>query len=114
MNPVPARLETLPPAQRALWPQLSEVASDFVLYGGTALSLQVGGRTSIDFDLFSHEPLDHERLAKQFSFLQGGELRKRARDTAIFVVGAGANAVSVSFFGGLAIGRVGEPIQFAD
>jgi hypothetical protein len=34
-------LETLPDAQRQLWPQLSAVGSEFVLYGSTALSLKV-------------------------------------------------------------------------
>jgi len=114
VNSLRPRLEVLPPAQRALWPRLSEVASDFILYGGTALSLQVGGRTSIDFDLFSDRPLDHEHLVKRFSFLQDGKLRKQARDTAIFVVGTGSEAVSISFFGDLKFGRVSEPVRFID
>lgn len=49
MTSVIPRLDTLPPAQRGLWPQLSAMGTDFVLYGGTALALQVGGRESVDF-----------------------------------------------------------------
>ncbi len=114
MNTVHPRLETLPPAQRILWPQLSAIGPDFVLYGGTALSLQVGGRTSVDFDFFSLDPLDHERLAKKFHFLQGARLQQRAADTATFVIGSGSGTVEISFFGGLDFGRVSEPIRFVD
>jgi hypothetical protein len=114
VNAVVPRLETLPPAQRDLWPRLAAVGSDFVLYGGTALSLQVGGRTSVDFDFFTAEPLDHDRLAIQFPFLHGALLRHRPVDTATFFVGSGRDAVAVSFFGSLVFGRVSEPIRFAD
>jgi hypothetical protein len=108
------RLETLPPAQRILWPQLSAMGSSFVLYGGTALSLQVGGRTSVDFDFFSAESLDHERLAAQFPFLKGAILRRQAADTATFVLGRASDAIAISFFGALRFGRVSEPTRFAD
>lgn len=114
MNAVRPRLETLPPAQQILWPKLSVIGSDFVLYGGTALSLQVGGRTSVDFDFFTLRPIDHDRLAKQFPFLQGARLQQRAVDTATFVIGEGSGTVEMSFFGGLDFGRVSEPVCFAD
>lgn len=35
---------------------------DFFLVGGTALSLQIGHRISIDLDLFSQQPFDEESL----------------------------------------------------
>ncbi len=114
MNAAQPRLDTLPPAQRILWAQLSPVGSDFVLYGGTAISLQVGGRMSVDFDFFTTEHLDHERLATRLPFLSGATLRRRAVDTATFVVGSGGEAVAVSFFGALSFGRVSDPIQFVD
>ena len=114
MNAVHPRLETLPPAQRILWPQLSAVGSEFVLYGGTALSLQIGGRTSVDFDFFTRSPIDHDRLAKRFPFLKGARLQLRAVDTATFVIGDGAGVIEISFFGGLEFGRVSEPVRFAD
>ncbi|MEG2185298.1 MAG: nucleotidyl transferase AbiEii/AbiGii toxin family protein, partial [Cloacibacillus sp.] len=47
------KVEILPAAQRELWPLLSEVPQDFVLYGGTAVALWFGHRTSVDFDFFS-------------------------------------------------------------
>lgn len=41
--------------------------SDFYLVGGTALSLQVGHRKSIDVDLFSQNAFDSSTLAKHLS-----------------------------------------------
>jgi len=37
---------------------------DFFLVGGTALSLQIGHRISIDIDLFSEKEFDTSRLKK--------------------------------------------------
>jgi Nucleotidyl transferase AbiEii toxin, Type IV TA system len=47
------RLDILPDSQRRLWPELDAIPSDFVLYGGTGLALQLGHRVSEDFDFFS-------------------------------------------------------------
>lgn len=46
-------LEILPRAQRELWDQLSTLPDAFVLYGGTAIALQLGHRQSVDFDFFA-------------------------------------------------------------
>lgn len=56
------RLEILPPAQRALWSRLDEVPPAFALYGGTAIALHLGHRTSVDFDFFAAEAFDPESL----------------------------------------------------
>lgn len=114
MNEVRPRLETLPSAQRILWPQLSVLSPYFVLYGGTALSLQVGGRVSFDFDLFTGHGLDHELLGGKIPFLKRAELLRGGTDTAIFEVSVGSDVVVVSFFGRLEFGRVSEPIRFVD
>ena len=114
MKSVIPRLDTLPHAQRALWPRLSAFASDFVLYGGTALSLQAGGRISVDFDFFSPLPLGIDRLPKRFPILQGAVLRHRAEDTATFGVPSGNETVAFSFFGSMGFGRVSEPVRFSD
>ncbi len=37
---------------------------DFVLVGGTALSLRIGHRTSIDLDLFTKKDFDQAELNK--------------------------------------------------
>lgn len=114
MKSVIPRLETLPEAQRKLWPQLSAVGSKFVLYGGTALSLQVGGRVSIDFDFFSAHPLEADHLVRGMPFLKGAILQQRAENTASFLIGSGEESVAISFFGGLSFGRVSDPIRFSD
>lgn len=57
--------EILSDAQRALLPLLQEWRGGFGLVGGTALALEIGHRESIDFDLFTHEPLRHAELRGQ-------------------------------------------------
>jgi hypothetical protein len=46
----------LPPPQLKLWPELGATPESFTLYGGTALTLHLGHRTSVDFDFFSNAP----------------------------------------------------------
>lgn len=105
------RLDVLPPAQRALWPELASVPRGFVLYGGTALALRFGHRTSVDFDLFSSDPLEHARL-ERLPLLAGAQLLQSGSDTLTVSVQRGS-PVKLSFFGPVGFGRVGEP-QRAD
>jgi len=113
MKTVTPRLETLPPSQQNLWPQLGSVGDDFVLYGGTALSLQLGGRQSIDFDFFTPAVVDADALPKRLPFLKGASLVQRASSTATFSINC-PEPVKVSFFGALDFGRVDEPCCFSD
>jgi len=46
-------LSILPPPQLRLWSELDATPEAFTLYGGTALALRLGHRTSVDFDFFS-------------------------------------------------------------
>ena len=48
-------LTILPSAQRRLWDELRDVPETFILYGGTAIALQIGHRHSVDFDFFVFE-----------------------------------------------------------
>jgi hypothetical protein len=55
LNRVPdliPNLSMLPPPQLKLWLELGETPEAFTLYGGTALALRFGHRTSVDFDFF--------------------------------------------------------------
>ena len=61
-SPFLPRLDILPPAQRRLWDELTEVPPEFVLYGGTAIALHLGHRQSVDFDFFGIQPLDPTAL----------------------------------------------------
>ncbi len=63
MRNLAPRLDILPPPQRRLWDELSDVPPEFVLYGGTALALHLGHRTSVDFDFFGNKPLDPRALS---------------------------------------------------
>jgi hypothetical protein len=42
--------------------QQEEILKDFFLVGGTALSLQIGHRISIDLDLFTQKPFETENV----------------------------------------------------
>lgn len=68
------RLDILPESQRRLWPELDAVPSEFVLYGGTALALQLGHRISEDFDFFSSSGFDPDRLCSMLPFFRELEL----------------------------------------
>ena len=104
------RFEILPEAQRAIWPKLLLCKdSGFVLYGGTAIALQLGHRSSIDFDFFSHIPLDENKERKLMTalpFLNDSELIQFEPNTRSYLTAAN---VKFSFFGGICLGRIGEP-----
>ena len=107
-----AKLDVLPLPQRELWPALSDVPAHFVLYGGIALALRLAHRASVDFNFFTSEPLDAERLLR-LPFAESAELLQRQPDALTLSVAICA-PVKVSFFGGIDFGRVGEPERVAD
>jgi hypothetical protein len=55
--------DVLTPAATECFPYLSDFKGDFYLAGGTGLALQIGHRVSVDFDLFSAEPIKKTLLA---------------------------------------------------
>jgi len=58
-------LETLPEAQKLLYPTLAWTkAMGFVLYNGTTVALYCGHRESKDFDFFTESSLDKEVIRK--------------------------------------------------
>src|ERR1700681_3204536 len=60
----------LPEAQKQIWPYLAPAPRlSFVLYGGTAVALHFGHRSSVDFDFFRSQPLDKKELETSFGFL---------------------------------------------
>ena len=98
------RLDILPPAQRALWPELDATPGHFTLYGGTALALRLGHRQSVDFDFFSHVAFDPDLLADELPFLSGAEPVQLFGHTLTCRVERGG-PVLVSFFGNLGLGE---------
>src|ERR1700721_139750 len=65
-----ARLDSLPESQLRLWQELDAVPSDFVLYGGTGLALQLGQRASEDFDFFFSSGFEPDRLRSRLPFFR--------------------------------------------
>ena len=114
------RLETLPASQQELWKELDAVPSDFVLYGGTALALQLGHRVSEDFDFFSSAGFDADRLQSRLPFFRDldkhdpGVWVHHKRDNLEGFVERGGEQVKVAFFGGLNnLRRVEDPRRAA-
>lgn len=93
--------EILPPAQQSLWSSFKEMQGDgFVLYGGTAVALQLGHRQSVDFDFFSVAPLD-KKAVLEYAFLQQGEVRQDTLDTLSLRLRTDHGDVDISYFGGI-------------
>jgi hypothetical protein len=113
------RLDILTEPQRLLWPELDAVPSDFVLYGGTGLALQVGHRNSDDFDFFSSSAFDPNRLLSRLPFFQDLDpadpdawVHRKPDNLEAFVNRGGV--VKVAFFGGLdTLQRIEDPRRAA-
>ncbi len=110
------KLTRLPTGQRRLWPELRPgVELRLVLYGGTAISLHLGHRSSIDFDFFCARPLDKNAIRRAFPFMQRATVLQDAEDTLVVLVPVrGKNSVKVALYGGLTFGRIGDPLLTRD
>jgi hypothetical protein len=114
------RLDILPESQRELWTELDAVPSDFVLYGGTALALQLGHRVSEDFDFFSSSGFDPDQLQGRLPFFRDLDKHDASlwvhhkRDNLEGFVKRRGESVKVAFFGGLdTLRRVEDPRRAA-
>ncbi len=107
MNKFSPRFEILPTPQAELWGKLAPMRDlGFVLYGGTAIALRLGHRHSVDFDFFTHLPLERAALKRSVPwFASAAVLQDEPESLTVLSPGG----VKVSFFGGLKVGRVGEP-----
>jgi hypothetical protein len=64
------KLDVLPAAQQEIWTSLAAAPDlNFVLYGGTAIALQLGHRESLDFDFFQSG--SKIRYARSFNLSAG-------------------------------------------
>src|ERR1700686_4361320 len=113
------RLEILRESQLRLWPDLDAVPSDFVLYGGTGLALQLGHRVSEDFDFFSSYGFNPDQLKSVLPFFRDldptnpGFRGQSKRDNLEAYVDRGG-LVKLAFFGGLDnLQRIGDPLRAA-
>jgi hypothetical protein len=110
-----AKTEILPKAQQELWPLLGPAPGlSFVLYRGTAVALHLGHRISVDFDFFRTEPLVKKDIETRFTFVHDAQTIQEDENTLVVSVPMKSGPVKVSFFGGLAIGRINEPLWTRD
>ena len=110
-----ARTDILPDAQRRLLPQLAPLRRlGWVLYGGTAIALQLGHRTSVDFDFFTDRALDRDALRSALTWLDAASVIQDEPDTWTLLAPPADAPVKVSFFGGLGFGRVGDPLPIEE
>lgn len=104
--------DILPREQRRVLAQLHATRRlGYVLYGGTAIALQLGHRESIDFDFFTDRSLDEEEIRLAMPALASAETTQRAPETWTMLARPEGfdRGVKISFFGGLKFGRVGRP-----
>jgi hypothetical protein len=111
-------MECLPPSQQSVWPRLAAtVALGLVLYGGTAVALRLGHRTSVDFDFFTDVSIDGKNFFSGMPFLKDAEIIQAETETRTFLWASPddpQSAVKLSFVGGLEFGRVGVPALTRD
>lgn len=110
-----ADLSILPNAQKKLWPELSAIPKNFILYGGTAIALQLGHRQSIDFDFFSAQALNKSHLLQQANFLKNAKITQPEINTLECFVPIENTFVKFQFLAGLdkRLGRV-DKIQICE
>ncbi len=94
-------LNILPPAQQKLWPLLKDIPKNFILYGGTAIALQLGHRISVDFDFFSESPLDRHILMTTLPFLNQHKIIQPEINTIDTFIEFPEGIVKLQFLGGL-------------
>jgi hypothetical protein len=100
----------LPPSQREFWDTLAQsVPEHFVLYGGTAIALRFGHRPSIDFDFFTDRRFRFDDISEAMPAISQATVLQRAANTLVAAMPMPSGEVKLSFFGGLAFGRVGDP-----
>jgi Nucleotidyl transferase AbiEii toxin, Type IV TA system len=109
------KLDVLPATQQEIWTSLAAAPDlNFVLYGGTAIALQLGHRESLDFDFFQSGSLDKDQIRAKFQFVRGSTVLHDAPETLVVLAKMPAGSVKVSFFGGIGFGRVNDPLPTCD
>jgi len=95
-NKIYMHLEILDPKRKKLLSKLGFLDEQgFYMAGGTALALQIGHRTSLDFDFYTEKRFDARKLREQFDkkFKKVQEIYI-AEDT----LGLDADGIKMSFF----------------
>jgi hypothetical protein len=110
-----ARTDVLPAPQQEIWPLLAAAPGlSFVLYGGTAVALHLGHRTSVDFDFFRSAALSKTEIEASFAFMASARTIQEDRNTLVVNAAMPGGSVRVSFFGDITIGRINPPLRTSD
>ena len=108
---VQLKLKIFEAPQRALWPELGSTPSQFTLYGGTALALQLGHRASVDFDFFSTQPFNPQQLLSDVPYLAGARITQLTSGSLTATVDRGGD-VKLSFFAPpQPLTMIGNPVE---
>jgi len=103
-----ADLGGLDQGQLELWPELRATPSEFVLYGGVALTLRFNHRHSADFDFFCRQGFDPQELLERVPYLDGAAVLQLSENTLTCLLQRN-KPVKISFFGLPKFGRAAEP-----
>lgn len=104
------KLTALPRPQRLFWPALDATPPMFRLAGGTGLALQLGHRTSIDFDFFAFEAIEPRKLLTTIPYL--ADARPLQIDTNTLTVQVlRPDPVKISYFGLPRLKPVAPPLK---
>ena len=103
--------KTLGLPQQKLWSLLDQIPENFILYRGTAVSLRLGHRKSIDFDFFTSKTFLSDDLYKEIDFLQNSvKIQEKPNTlTVLASLAASPDPVKISFFGDLKLGQINSP-----
>tara|TARA_B110000305_G_C19393232_1_gene616031 strand:- start:473 stop:1132 length:660 start_codon:yes stop_codon:yes gene_type:complete len=108
-------LAVLKAPQLELWTKLCEVPETFVLYGGTALALRLGHRYSIDYDFFSADEFDSDKLLSRIPFMENVVDVLQNKQNTLEVVLDGINGpTKISFFGNVNFGYIDVPSKVVE
>lgn len=108
------KMDILPLAQQELWASFKDsIEQGFVLYGGTAIALQLGHRESVDFDFFTEKSFNNDKLRKQ-PFLKNYKTIHEDINTLSGYLPTANGNVNISYFGGIDTGRLAEPLITED
>ena len=104
-------LAALPAEQLAIWPRLAQIPDGFVLYGGTAVSLRLAHRGSVDFDFFTSRTVDPDALLASIPLLTNAQVVQNEGQTLAVEVYPldSEHPVRIAFFGGIGFPVLARP-----
>jgi predicted nucleotidyltransferase len=105
-----AHYDLLPQAQQKVLRELDKIPAGFVLYGGTAVALHLGHRSSIDFDFFSSDSYTLDDVKTSLSFIGIHEILQAEKNTLTLLVNS-PDWVKISFFWNITTGRIAPPLR---